>query len=257
MASISRAFAVPGSLDLRKLVVDILRFMKILAHIFPALCLVALAGCQEDEVQTYKVSKEAPKGWPTQNHSRHTPGTQKGEPIGNPAAGAATQAPAPMTSAPNSGQMQALPGMAEQASQFDTPTWTAPKSWEPQPLGSMRKGSWLINKDGQSADVSVLVFPGDVGGDLANVNRWAQQVGAQALTPEELVKTKAQNPVSVDNHAGFLVNLEGPAGKSIAGVILPYHGATWFFKMQGDTELVNEQAVAFRTFMSSVRFPAH
>lgn len=225
-------------------------------------CLVFLAGCKDEEIRSYEVAKEAPKGWPTQSHTRQTIENQKGEPMGNPAAGTATapaqDAPvAPFAGPMMGGSMQALPGMAEQSAQFDSPTWTAPEHWEAQPLGNMRKGSWVINRDGESAEVSVLVFPGDVGGDLANVNRWAGQIGATPLTPEQLAKMKQDGTFSVDAHDGFLVTLDGPAGKSIAGLILPYHGATWFFKMQGDTDLVNDEAVSFGSFMSTVRFPAH
>lgn len=231
-------------------------------------CLVLLTGCQDKEIRSYEIPKQAPKGWPTQPHARQIMGSQKGAPMGNPAAGTGTastpedptmpdQATPMMGATSSGGTMQALPGMAEQSAQFDTPTWTAPEHWEAQPLGNMRKGSWMINRDGESAELSVLVFPGDVGGDLANVNRWAGQIGATPLTPETLAAMQQAGTVSVDNHDGFLVTLDGPTGKSIAGVILPYHGATWFFKMQGDTALVNDEAAALGQFMSTVRFPAH
>ncbi len=222
--------------------------------------LILLAGCQKEEVRTYEIPKESPPQ-DAVAPVRMTVNAGTEAPAGDALAGTAPQSSAPMAGpmmqASGNAPMQALPGMAEQSAQFDSPTWTAPEGWQAQPLGSMRKGSWLIEKDGQRAEVSVLVFPGDVGGDLANVNRWADQVDMAPLTPQELISMQEGNAIEVDKHPGFLVELTGPSGQSIAGVILPYHGATWFFKMQGDTELVNAEAVNFGRFMSTVRFPEH
>jgi hypothetical protein len=39
----------------------------------------------------------------------------------------------------------------------------------------MRKGSWSIGPADAAADLAVTVFPGDVGGRVANFNRWRQQ----------------------------------------------------------------------------------
>src|SRR5512146_2102542 len=56
-------------------------------------------------------------------------------------------------------------------------SWTAPADWQAQPSDGMRKGSYLVaGSDGAKADLSVIAFPGDVGGDLANLNRWRAQI---------------------------------------------------------------------------------
>ena len=42
----------------------------------------------------------------------------------------------------------------------------------------MRIGNYAVsNQSGESLDFSITSFPGDVGGILANVNRWLGQVG--------------------------------------------------------------------------------
>src|SRR4051812_9334504 len=45
-------------------------------------------------------------------------------------------------------------------------SWKAPKEWLEQPATAMRKGSFKISgKNGQQADMSIVTFPGDAGGD--------------------------------------------------------------------------------------------
>ncbi|WOO43462.1 hypothetical protein [Rubellicoccus peritrichatus] len=225
--------------------------MRLILQILVLVALIAFAGCKEDKVNTYEVSKEVPKSWPTTNHSRHTMGSQKGAPMANPSAGAASSNNSP--TAPSSG-MQELPGMAQQSAGFKTPDWQAPSDWKAQPLGSMRKGSWTIEENGKTAEVSVLAFPGSVGGLLANINRWAGQIGATPLTNQELEILKKENALSVDGSNGIFVELNGPNGKSIGGIIVTRPEGTWFFKMQGDTEVVESQAASLGRFISSVKF---
>ena len=55
--------------------------------------------------------------------------------------------------------------------------WTAPAGWIEQAASGFRKGSFLVrDKDGKTADVSVISFPEAAGGLLANVNRWRNQL---------------------------------------------------------------------------------
>jgi len=78
--------------------------------------------------------------------------------------------------------------------------WQTPPDWQEQPGDGVRQGSFLITgTDGAKADVSVITFPGDVGGDLANVNRWRAQIQLPPVSEAEL--------------PGALVRLAGPAGE--------------------------------------------
>ncbi|MGE9292043.1 MAG: hypothetical protein ACQKBW_00385 [Puniceicoccales bacterium] len=208
------------------------------------------SGCSDEQVTTTRIPKEERPAMPSM-----MPAAQSTAP-----GGTAATAPAAST-APGSGPsmgMTALPGMAEQAAAFDTPTWDAPADWEAQPLGTMRKGSWKVpGPNGTSAEVSVLVFPGNVGGDLANVNRWAGQVGLGAMPQARLDEERAKHSfTTASGEQGFYVHLDGPTGQSIAGAIITHGGASWFFKMMGDTALVQAQTPAFLAFVRSVRFPA-
>lgn len=56
--------------------------------------------------------------------------------------------------------------------------WKAPEGWQQQPAGQMVLGSFSIpGADGGKANMTITSFPGDVGGELANVNRWRAQIG--------------------------------------------------------------------------------
>ncbi|MDP0495375.1 MAG: hypothetical protein Q7Q73_04120 [Verrucomicrobiota bacterium JB024] len=208
-----------------------------------------LSGCSDEPVTTTRIPKEE-RPVP----SMPMPGAQSAQ----GAAPAAAPAGQPGAGAQPSMGMTALPGMAEQAAAFATPAWSVPADWEAQPLGTMRKGSWKVpGPDGTSAEVSVLVFPGDVGGDLANVNRWAGQVGLPPMSEAQLASERQAHAfTTAGGDTGFYVHFDGPAGQSITGAIVPHAGASWFFKLMGDTALVQAQTPAFLDFVRSVRFPA-
>ena len=56
-------------------------------------------------------------------------------------------------------------------------------------VSAMRRGSYSITDDrNNEADLSITAFPGDVGGELANVNRWRGQVGLEPLSEEQFTK---------------------------------------------------------------------
>ena len=137
--------------------------------------------------------------------------------------------------------------------------WTAPAGWKAQPASGMRQGSFLVSDaSGASADVSVVSFPGTGGDDLANINRWRNQLGLP--------------PVSQDELAGQLQGLASGAGQfvvadmagvgsdknpaRILGAWLRLPGHVWFFKMMGPSGLVAAQRDAFVAFLQSVSFAA-
>ena len=133
-------------------------------------------------------------------------------------------------------------------------TWTAPDSWEEQPAGGMRRGSFTITgSDGAKADLSVIAFPGDAGGLAANLNRWRGQIGLPALSAEEAEATV----VHVDTpafHVDFVDYLGESQGEPtrITGAILHHGGESWFFKLMGPDALVASQSGAFRNFLQTV-----
>jgi len=137
-------------------------------------------------------------------------------------------------------------------------TWTAPATWTPKPAGAMRKGSYTVAGDnGAEADVSVTAFPGDVGGELANLNRWRGQIQLPPLAEAELAGAVLRSERQGLSFA--VVDFANPAGARpvrVVGAIVPFRGATWFFKLTGPDALVAREKPAFLAFLETVRAPA-
>lgn len=195
---------------------------------------LTLCACKEEaRITAYTVPKES-RAMPARMPANHppVPGT------------AGTTTPA----AP----MQATPGMAADAAGFTTPEWTAPAGWRAKAPTPMRKGDWKIGPADAEAGMTVTVFPGDVGGLAANVNRWAQQLGLPPLTPDEL-KTKVL-PVAVAGAPGAVRVSLANAGRATLAVSAPHGGGTWFFKLSGPVATVTAATADFDTFIASVKF---
>jgi hypothetical protein len=196
-----------------------------------------LTGCGEDRVTTYVVPKEKEPEMPA----------------------AAGGSGAPADAGPAAGGDQGGPSMAATAvptaSGADL-TWEAPAAWTPKAPGPMRKASFGVPGAGGEAELSITAFPGDVGGELANVNRWRGQVGLSSLPPSEL-----DSAVSRVESGGLKIAIveilaEGdPNGKSILGAIIPVDGSTWFFKLSGPASAVKASKPAFIGFLHTVKAP--
>ena len=154
----------------------------------------------------------------------------------------------------NSANMQILPGMQESANSAPEINYTVPETWQSLEPSGIRKANLRIDSDDGSAEVTVLTFPGDVGGTLANINRWRDQIGLEPATSETI--NKFSQPCEIVGHQGLYVRLDGES-QSILGAILPFHENTWFFKMMGDTPVVIANEALMKQFLSSVRFADH
>jgi hypothetical protein len=146
--------------------------------------------------------------------------------------------------------MQVLPGMQEAATEAGEISYTVPAGWEELAPSGIRKANLKVTDANGSAELTVLVFPGDVGGRLANINRWRGQVGLSDATPEELPAFTEGYTISA--HRGLYVRLEGEA-QSILGGLLPFHGNTWFFKFLGDNGTVLANEANMKAFLDSVQ----
>jgi hypothetical protein len=155
-------------------------------------------------------------------------------------------------SAPQSSEsnMQVLPGMQSFAESASGITYQTPSTWTEFPPTSIRKANFKIDNASGTAEVSITVFPGDVGGTLANINRWRQQIQLEPI--DEAALQTVISPISISNHQAYFAKLEGNT-QSILGGILPFHGSTWFIKMQGDILAIDEEVENFKSFLSSLR----
>lgn len=177
--------------------------------------LLALTACDQAPVNSYTIPKE--------------PAMARSEPTG----------PDPM---------RPLPGMAEQAAAAGELQYTVPAGWRELPASGIRKATLQI----EDAELSVLVFPGDVGGELANINRWREQIDLAAV--EESALATITRELTISQHPARYVDLIGTE-KSIKGAILPFHGRTWFFKLIGPSDSVQANEAGLLEFLDSVQLP--
>jgi hypothetical protein len=130
--------------------------------------------------------------------------------------------------------------------------WTTPAGWQELAPTSIRIGNFLVpGKGGGKAEVAVFSFPGSVGTELDNVNRWRNEL---QLPPVEEDKVTFE-PVTIDSLPGRLYDISGASSRT-AVASLARQGATWFFKMRGSKETVAEAKPAFVGFLQSVHFAA-
>ena len=136
--------------------------------------------------------------------------------------------------------------------------YQAPPGWKEDPSPrSPRIASFEVKEAEQRAEVTVTVFPGDVGGLRQNVVRWRSQVGLPEASDEEMLKDVKK--IEAAGSSGDYLDVAGPgAGGQQAtrmlAVSLPRDDQTWFFKMTGPVELVGKQKAAFEAFVKSVKF---
>ena len=130
------------------------------------------------------------------------------------------------------------------------PAWTVPASWEEKSATSMRLGNFTAG-NGQ-AEITVMTFPGEVGGLLANVNRWRGQSGLPPV--DEAGLTEVTEQINVSGTPATLVEAVGEKTASYS-VFHPVGDATWFYKISGPSAAVTPEKAAFRAFLESVQFP--
>ena len=190
----------------------------------PVFCLLLITGCRDAKIRSYTIAKEERRPVPT-------------------------PAVAPTSGNVDRGTPPAL-------------HWQAPEGWQQQTASSMRVASFSITSpDGRRADMAVTTFPGDVGGDFANVNRWRGQLQLAPITEAELPGALTQ----LDLPAGHFQQIDivsdallidGKQKARILGAWLKQPERTWFFKLAGEEALVASQREAFLKFLRTVSFDA-
>jgi hypothetical protein len=206
-----------------------------------------LFGCRDPKIASYRVAKEA---------SAELPATA---PVHASAAEPQAMPPPPMSAPAGVPGAAPSPGSAHDSLGLQTASgaglsWTADANWQAKPAGGMRKASYTVTGEGgATADLAVTAFPGDVGGEIANVNRWRGQVGlaplsdADALASIQRIETNGLKVGVVD------VAAEGATATRLIGAFVPYEGATWFFKLLGPDAVVAKQKPAFLEFLKTIK----
>lgn len=197
------------------------------------------SGCREAKVTAYRAPKDpAPAGAPT----------------ATPPAAAAGASVTP-TATP-----VATPTMANTA----VPTasgadlkWTAPADWDVKPASAMRKATYVIKGEGaETAELSVTAFPGDVGGEAANLTRWRGQLGLpDASTAETAAAVSRFEANGLKIVLADFSNEKASPPARLLGAIVPAGESTWFFKLTGSPALLEKNKAAFTAFLKTIKLP--
>lgn len=206
--------------------------------VFTLLVCTAFAGaCKKAEVTTYRVPKET---------------TAQATPAATPPQTGNAPAPAPASANAAGATMANTPVATASGPSL---TWTAPAHWTAKPAGGMRKGTYVMKAAGVEgeAELSITAFPGDVGGELANVNRWREQVQLPPIGAAEVKSTTQRFERHGLNIAVVDMVGTGANPKRILGAIVPHAGGTWFFKLMGPDAIVAKEKTAFTTFVETIK----
>ncbi len=131
-------------------------------------------------------------------------------------------------------------------------TWELPDGWTPVRGSSARYATiGITGADGTKGEIAVTHFPGDVGGDLANVNRWRGQIGLGSIDDAALASSVTQ--VTAGPKTIKLMDATGAHSRCAAGWVA-HGGETWFFKFTGPDALVGAEQAKFTAFLESIRF---
>ena len=180
-----------------------------------------VAACGRDEVAHYRVPKSDP---------------------------GSTPAPGPMGGAAAAG----LPAPPDEATTGSL-RWALPKGWtETRSAGGMRYATVKPSAQGK-IEVSVTVFPGPAGGELANVNRWRNQIGLPPVDEAALAKDRKALKSPAGSLAVFDYTGEGKEKTRMVAAILFAGGNSWFVKMVGDAGPVAASRADFIRLLETLR----
>ena len=144
------------------------------------------------------------------------------------------------------------PSFAAERWSGDGISWQTPEGWTQKKESTEFRFAQIDLGDNLLLVVSR--FPGDVGGNLANVNRWRGQLQLPPIKADELEKVTKK--VQAGDATAILTDFTSEAGdQRMLGAIVPDEkgGRTWFFKVTGPAKAVGGQADKFQKFVESVK----
>jgi hypothetical protein len=131
------------------------------------------------------------------------------------------------------------------------PPWEVPQHWKQVEATEMLLAKFIVpGKGDERAEVTVSVFPGNVGGTHANINRWRKQIGLTELDEQGIASIA--RPLDGGPTNAILVDMSG-AQTRLIGAIVPDGGRTWFYKLTGPPSVAETEKIAFIAFINSAR----
>jgi hypothetical protein len=190
-------------------------------------------GCRSDQIMHYRVPKES---GPFEPGNRPTmPPQPMGARTGETSQGQPPSAEVPAPPRPEGGLK-----------------WALPKGWSELPGGGMRYATFKTPFEGR-LEATVVVLPGPAGGELANVNRWRNQISLPPLDEPGLAKARTTLTSKAGAVNVYDFTSEGSTkSRLVAGYITTPDGNTWFLKLTGDVSLVAKAKPDFTRILGSL-----
>lgn len=185
-----------------------------------AVTAVLAAGCKDDEIHAYRAPKDPPIA--THDHETVVPPD--------------TDTPRPHVQ------------------------WTVPAGWGPLPeQRPMRVATFEAGSGHDRVEISVSAFPGDVGGLLANINRWRGQLDLDPIADHQLDEHVIA--LTTDGPSGVIVDMTGPAddrggqpaNRMVAVIMDDTSGKTWFIKAMAASPIIAQHKESMLQFARSFR----
>jgi len=133
--------------------------------------------------------------------------------------------------------------------------WDAPEGWERGADRMMR----LVTYTKGDAELYVTSLAGTGGGVVANINRWAGQMGQPSLTGAEIDALPTVSILGIDapfvQSRGDFTGMRGDTipDQMLLGAVAPLDGQTIFVKLTGPAAEVEGYVEAFQQFCASMR----
>jgi hypothetical protein len=98
---------------------------------------------------------------------------------------------------------------------------------------------------------------GDGGGLMANFNRWRGQLGLAPVGETDL--TKQVQALDVPGTKATLADISGTDARTgqkarLLAAIVPEGSQTWFYKLMGSEQVVDQQKEAFIKFVQTAKY---
>ena len=188
---------------------------------------VFLAGCGKEEPEFVQIEEIHEKPVPVEQPHVHTPGDGHDHGTASPSGGL---------------------------------TYDVPQGWAGVTPSSMVLLAFQAGEPPQNmAEVAVSAFPGEVGGPIANVNRWRRQVGLGPV--DEATALGLITRIEIAGLPAWQVSLVGPIDASKVGEPVKMvvsavfkDGKTWFIKLVGGESAVDGELANYESFLQSIRF---
>lgn len=132
-------------------------------------------------------------------------------------------------------------------------TWKTPVSWKTLAPSAMRRASFSVEDEvGNSLDISIVFLPGDSGSELANVNRWREQIKLPPIDASILEKESQSLTVQIGE--AKVIDLQGEESDERTLVAtIPENRGTWFIKMTGEKMMLGREKTTFMEFLNSLK----